>query len=669
MKTNDAALGPVSFLGRLSLTTKLAAVIIAVNLIGLGATVWWLYQSAGQTLRQDAFANWSREVEQIGMVAAGGVKWNVPEAVEDAYKGYASSDDHDLVQILVYNAAGSEIAGWTRDGVDPAGPHQAIEAVMSSPPSETVVNDMPLGDGQVTIVAPLEADSEGNARGHIATVWSTEGLAATSAGFGMQTLMVQGVSILLVVGLFLFALRAIVTRPLGDLTARIKRLDDGDLETGVPHRARADTVGVVANALENFRISAMEKREAEAEAARQRAAFEAERERNETETVRTAKAREQAMETVGDALRRLAQGDLTVQIETIDSAFALLQDDFNAAVKSLGETLSDISDATQSVSGSSGEIAKAADDLSRRTEQQAASLEETAAALDQITQTVRASAQRAEEADRMVVDATTGARNSRAVVGDAITAMERIETSSTQISQIIGVIDDIAFQTNLLALNAGVEAARAGEAGKGFAVVAQEVRELAQRSAAAAKEIKELIRKSGEEVGMGVAHVNKTGASLEQIERHVHMIKDHIAAIVTSAREQSAGLQEINTAVNQMDQVTQQNAAMVEQTNAACVSLEEQAQSLRGLVGRFEMAGRGSMVSQGYERRAASASSSAPVARRPSAPIPVRGNSAAGVNRESPARALGRKLAGAFGGGGAAAAAATSTEDDGWTEF
>jgi methyl-accepting chemotaxis protein len=669
MKTIESNLDHVGFLGRLSLTTKLAAVIIAVNLIGLGATVWWLYQSAGQTLRQDAFSNWSREVEQIGMVAAGGVKWNVPEAVEDAYKGYATSDDHHLVQILVFNAAGTELAGWTREGVDPAGPTQAIDEMMSSPPSETVVNDVPLGDGQVTIIAPLAVDSEGNARGHIATVWSTEGLEATSAGFGMQTLAVQGVSILVVVGLFLLSLRAIVTRPLGDLTGRIKRLDEGDLETGVPHRARTDTVGVVANALETFRLSAMDKRQAEAEAGRQRAAFEAERERNETETVRAAKAREEAMETVGDALRRLAQGDLTVQIEHIDHAFSSLQEDFNAAVKSLGETLSDITDATQSVSGSSGEIAKAADDLSRRTEQQAASLEETAAALDQITQTVRASAQRAEEADRMVVDATTGARNSRAVVGDAITAMERIETSSTQISQIIGVIDDIAFQTNLLALNAGVEAARAGEAGKGFAVVAQEVRELAQRSAAAAKEIKELIRKSGEEVGMGVAHVNKTGASLEQIERHVHMIKDHIAAIVTSAREQSAGLQEINTAVNQMDQVTQQNAAMVEQTNAACVSLEEQAQSLRGLVGRFEMAGHGSVISQGYERRAASAASSAPVSRRPTAPVPVRANSATVATRESPARALGRKLAGAFGGGGTAAAVATSTEDDGWTEF
>jgi methyl-accepting chemotaxis protein len=669
MKANFSKPGPVGFLGRLSLTTKLAAVIIVVNLIGLGATVWWLYQSAEHTLRQDAFANWSREVKEVGMVAAGGVKWNVPEAIEDAYKGYTTSDEHDLVQIIVYNAAGAEMTAWTRSGADGAAARRDIETIMATPPQDSLINDLPLGDGKVTIIAPLEPDSEGNPRGHIATVWSTANLHATSVAFGLQTLAVQGVSILIVVGLFLLALRTIVTRPLGDLTARIKRLDEGDLETGVPHRARTDTVGVVANALESFRISAMQKREAELEATRQRAAFEAERERNETETLRTAKAREEAMETVGDALRRLARGDLTVQIEQIDHAFASLQEDFNAAVKSLGETLSDITDATQSVSGSSGEIAKAADDLSRRTEQQAASLEETAAALDQITQTVRASAQRAEEADRMVVDATTGARNSRAVVGDAITAMERIETSSTQISQIIGVIDDIAFQTNLLALNAGVEAARAGEAGKGFAVVAQEVRELAQRSAAAAKEIKDLIRKSGEEVGMGVAHVNKTGASLEQIERHVHMIKDHIAAIVTSAREQSAGLQEINTAVNQMDQVTQQNAAMVEQTNAACVSLEEQAQSLRGLVGRFEMAGRGSMVSHGYERRAASAASSAPVSRRPTAPAPVRANSAAVATRESPARALGRKLAGAFGGGGSAATAAASTEEEGWTEF
>jgi methyl-accepting chemotaxis protein len=191
--------------------------------------------------------------------------------------------------------------------------------------------------------------------------------------------------------------------------------------------------------------------------------------------------------------------------------------------------------------------------------------------------------------------AKTSAEESGTVVRSAIDAMGRIEQSSTQINQIIGVIDEIAFQTNLLALNAGVEAARAGDAGRGFAVVAQEVRELAQRSANAAKEIKDLIRNSTSEVGSGVELVQATGNALAEIERQVITVSEHVAAIATSAREQSAGLQEINVAVNQMDQVTQQNAAMVEETTAASVTLASESEQLRQLVSRFrlgaEMAG------------------------------------------------------------------------------
>jgi methyl-accepting chemotaxis protein len=236
------------------------------------------------------------------------------------------------------------------------------------------------------------------------------------------------------------------------------------------------------------------------------------------------------------------------------------------------------------------EISHAADDLSRRTEHQAASLEETAAALDEITATVRKTAGVAKEASEVVTQTRSQAETSGTVVQDAVRAMSAIETSAGEIGQIIGVIDEIAFQTNLLALNAGVEAARAGDAGKGFAVVASEVRALAQRSADAAKEIKALIAASATNVGQGVDLVGRTGTALGSIVQQVVRIDQLVSEIASSAQEQALGLSEVNTAVNDMDQVVQQNAAMVEQSTAATMALKNEASELARMVGRFRIA-------------------------------------------------------------------------------
>jgi len=315
----------------------------------------------------------------------------------------------------------------------------------------------------------------------------------------------------------------------------------------------------------------------------------------ERDRIEAARAEAEARQTrvvavVGEALTGLSRGDLASEVEgDFPEEYRSLQEDFNVAVRHLNRAMSAVADNAGSIRTGSGEISHAADDLSRRTEQQAASLEETAAALDQITATVNRTAEGARRASQTVQAAKGDAETSGEVVREAVDAMGEIEKSSQEISKIIGVIDEIAFQTNLLALNAGVEAARAGEAGRGFAVVASEVRALAQRSADAAKEIKTLISLSSRQVDTGVELVGQTGDALQRIVGRVAEIDGLVSEIAASAHEQAVGLQQVNTAINHMDQVTQQNAAMVEETTAASHALRQQAESLSGSVGRFQL--------------------------------------------------------------------------------
>ncbi|PZR36192.1 PAS domain-containing methyl-accepting chemotaxis protein [Caulobacter segnis] len=319
---------------------------------------------------------------------------------------------------------------------------------------------------------------------------------------------------------------------------------------------------------------------------------EVEVERRQGEALREQSLREQesVVATLAQSLERLAAGDLTARIEAqFDGRYARLKQDYNAAIDSLKEAMTAIAQAARGMENGSSEIASASNDLSKRTEQQAASLEETAAALDEITATVKRSADGAQQASGVAATASADADRSGEVVREAVAAMGEIEKSSGQITQIIGVIDEIAFQTNLLALNAGVEAARAGEAGRGFAVVAQEVRALAQRSADAAKEIKTLIASSTAQVERGVRLVGDTGEALSGIVAKVGEINGLIREIAVSSQEQATGLNQVNAAVNQMDQVTQQNSAMVEQANTASAALKGEAQDLARQIARFQI--------------------------------------------------------------------------------
>jgi len=384
------------------------------------------------------------------------------------------------------------------------------------------------------------------------------------------------------------ALRNFIVRPLSKVSAYMGQLAAGDFSQEVPMQGRADEVGDMARSVAGFRTASLERQAAkQAEQLKQFQELDwaAEMARTEERNLR-----QQVVKLLGGGLRQLAEGNLTQRITvTFPREFECLRDDFNSSLEILEETLGRVLDSTSAVDSGSREISSASDDLARRTEQQAASLEETAAALDQVTATVRQTAENAAEAQKATSVSRTMVGKSSAVANEAMTAMERIDASSRQIGQIITVIDEIAFQTNLLALNAGVEAARAGEAGRGFAVVAQEVRALAQRSADAAKEIKTLVTESSESVQSGVGLVVRVGEELSSVVDHFGRIEDLVNTIASAAKQQAIGLAEINNTVGQMDQVTQQNAAMVEETTAASHSLTREAGELGALIQRFRV--------------------------------------------------------------------------------
>ena len=533
------------------------------------------------------------------------------------------------------------------------------DAIAGLPPAMTVDQQTAIGMTKLSPLVRVAESALAAARDHAASQYSS----------ALYNLVGQVVLLLLAIALFVGAMLLVtrrVTLPLQRLSAAMRKLAGGDFAVVLPGLERQDEIGAMANAMEEFKVLAVDKARREADEATRRQQAEVEvqakaaAEQRQLAEAQAQAADEQAriVRLLADGLVKMAEGDLTHRLGAgFTESYRQIKDDFNAMANRLQQTIGSIVVATREIASASAELSGSTTDLSQRTEEQAASLEQTSSSMEQMSATVRKNAENAQQANESANNTREIADRGGQVVAKAVDAMARIEESSRKISDIIGVIDEIARQTNLLALNAAVEAARAGEAGRGFAVVASEVRSLAQRSSQAAKDIKDLITNSNSQVQDGVDLVNRAGTALHEIVDSIKDVVRMVSDIANASTEQAGGLEEVNKALTQMDEVTQQNSALVEENAATARTLEQQSKLMDERVAAFKIGAAGNA-------RAA-------VVANPAAPA----KAVAGAGRAQPVAASKRTVAaskhGAVNGGGSVGRmrAGVAVNGDDWKEF
>lgn len=603
----------------LTIRTKILAVVFCTSVISMSALAALLTISASSAIKHEFDAkktailkvlsfDLNTNFSELGFKytlgvdgRVNGIVWDtIPELGNHQIVDFSAKQTFGVASIITWDAqqkvferisssplpntgkrtVGTSLDSRTASLLQDSGPDQALNASAELGGSQYFTQLVPIRTSSGRIIGAIEAALP---KEDLSTILMNKILVALGA-----TIVLTAAGL----GLLSYAVPQFL-RPVEEVGGAMTRMAQGDDSVIVPHQDLPDAIGSIARSLSHFGDTIHQAEIAQDEKMREQEAA-AERTRKENEI------QARVVKELSTGLERMASGDLSQEIQSpshdpFPTEYEDLRNRYNDALHQLGRAMSDILNAAGNVRSGANEIDQAAGDLASRAETQAATLEQSAAALNELSESVRQTSDRAEQAETAGRGTRDQAESGAQVMRDAIDAMRQIESSSENVSRIIGVIDDIAFQTNLLALNAGVEAARAGEAGKGFAVVASEVRGLAQRASESAREIKNFIAESSAQVEQGSRLVMTTGERLDDILNRTKEMQELMSDIADAAREQATGLNEISGGVNQLDSVTQQNAAMAEQTNAAASSLSSTSEDLVGILRKFRLEDRESI--------------------------------------------------------------------------
>jgi len=553
-------------LGRASVLLRAVAITAATTGI-LAALLSWQGAALARKVAREGMTELAEEVTaSLTTGTAAAVRFRKLQDIEAEIRTALRRAEGTALRAMAFDATGAPIVS------EPPATGEEIAAMQALAEKALASGTAVSADG--LMIAQASHGKDGAPQGGIVTHWSDAELNSHITEETLSLLLQSTAVFVLLAGLAALALRAMVSLPLARLGAAVDRVAAADFTATVPGIDRGDEIGALASNLDRMRL-----RLGEADRA---AALRAEGQ----------KELALVMDRLRETLGILAAGDLAARIdEAFPAEYEALRGDVNGMAATLCETLGQVVDSARRIHGSADTISRTSDDLSRRTENQAATLEQSVAAIDELTHSVRSAADDTRKMADGIGRTRQAAVDSQGIVREAVAAMSEIRSSSDQISRIIAVIDDIAFQTNLLALNAGVEAARAGEAGRGFSVVASEVRALSMRTSDSAREIKTLIQSSAAEVLRGVDLVDRTGEALARITDEVVELSGLAGTIATSITGQSAGLNEISLGMNQLDQVTQQNAGMVDQAASTHHAIQQDAEQLSALVARFRLEG------------------------------------------------------------------------------